>query len=357
MAASMLALTAFFAVLYYYLLAYAISAQFFVAIGLAIVSIVLADLTTDFIANAPKPTIDPTGKAVFITGCDTGFGHALAKKLDALGFWVYAGCLMLPDDQGAKQLRDACSDRMQIVKLDVTNDEQVEAAAKHVESTLDGKVLWSLVNNAGIGIFSEVEWCNMETYKKFYDVNALGPTRVTKAFLPLLRKSRGRVIILASTAGRYTLPGLSAYSMSKFAAIAFADALRMEMKKWNISVHTVEPFLYKTPIAEENRLLSTLQGTWEASSSDIRELYGQRYYKAFQKYLHNLLKMSFNNINEVVNDLADAVAAQRPKIRYVPNFIIHIIFKVVPMVPIEIQDCVTHVIQPKSTSLPDGRQL
>ena len=91
--------------------------------------------------------------------------------------------------------------------------------------------------------------------------------RVTKAFLPLLRESQGRVVVIASMAGilslycfqslisifkikyfgvgRVTLAGFTPYSMSKFAAIAFADGLRREMKKWSISVHLIEPTLYK----------------------------------------------------------------------------------------------------------------
>jgi NAD(P)-dependent dehydrogenase (short-subunit alcohol dehydrogenase family) len=58
------------------------------------------------------------------------------------------------------------------------------------------------VNNAGIGTYTEIEWCPVEVYQKILDVNTVGPIRVTQAFLPLLRKSQGRIVIIASLAGK-----------------------------------------------------------------------------------------------------------------------------------------------------------
>lgn len=61
--------------------------------------------------------------------------------------------------------------------------------------------LWCLVNNAGIAIFTECEWCSMDTYQRSIEVNLLGTIRVTKAFLPLVRQSQGRVVNMASLSG------------------------------------------------------------------------------------------------------------------------------------------------------------
>ena len=61
------------------------------------------------------------------------------------------------------------------------------------------------MNNAGIGIGSELEYCTIETMKKTMDINTIGAARVTQMFLPLLRKSKGRVVIMASLAGKSTL--------------------------------------------------------------------------------------------------------------------------------------------------------
>ena len=64
--------------------------------------------------------------------------------------------------------------------------------------------LWAVVNNAGIAAFTEIEWCSVDQFQRILDVNVLGVVRVTKAFLPLLRYSKGRVINVASLAGKGT---------------------------------------------------------------------------------------------------------------------------------------------------------
>lgn len=61
-----------------------------------------------------------------------------------------------------------------------------------------------MVNNAGIAAFTEIEWCPLAEFRRVYEVNSLGPIRVTKTFLPMLRQSRGRVVLVASLAGEYS---------------------------------------------------------------------------------------------------------------------------------------------------------
>lgn len=68
-------------------------------------------------------------------GCDSGFGHNLAKRLDALGYPVFAGCLF-GDGAGAKELKRSCSKRLQIIEVDVTKDDSVNNAVKFVEDNL-----------------------------------------------------------------------------------------------------------------------------------------------------------------------------------------------------------------------------
>ncbi|NXX06134.1 BDH protein, partial [Larus smithsonianus] len=133
-------------------------------------------------------------KAVLITGCDKGFGHALAKLLHSKGFTVFAGCLQADKNgDGARELKNMKSDRMQVLQMDVCSDQEVAQAVDFVKRTLKvpEEGLWGLVNNAGISTFGEVEFASLDNYKDVAEINLWGTVRVTKAFLPLIRRAKG----------------------------------------------------------------------------------------------------------------------------------------------------------------------
>uniref|UniRef100_A0A3Q3IZA4 glycogenin glucosyltransferase n=1 Tax=Monopterus albus TaxID=43700 RepID=A0A3Q3IZA4_MONAL len=135
------------------------------------------------------------GKAVFITGCDSGFGNALAKHMHKMGFTVFAGCLLKDKGgKGAKELEEFHSDRMKVVQLDVCSEEQVNQAVEYIKDNLEDseRGLWAVVNNAGMSTFGEVEFTSIDTYKQVSEVNLWGVIRVTKAVLPLIRRAKGK---------------------------------------------------------------------------------------------------------------------------------------------------------------------
>lgn len=315
------------------------------ALGVLAIGLVAAHLAEWILKGIQntRPRInikDTSSKAVFVTGCDTGFGFELASTLAELGFKVYAGCLN-PDGEGPTALK-LQSSRIVALQCDVTDEKQVMEAFKLVEDDLEpDEHLWAVVNNAGIAAFTEIEWCSLSTFRKHLEVNALGPVLVTKTFLPLLRKGGGgRVIIVASLAGRYTFPGFSAYSMSKHAAVSFADGLRLEMRKWNISVHTVEPTLYKTPISNVENIQKSLDKLWEECPAEVRRSYGHNYLQDFKETVSthmNKAKPS-EKIREVIADLVDAVAGQEPQGRYVPSVETQIRCRVLNTLPVTVRD-------------------
>ena len=92
--------------------------------------------------NLNEGKVQVSGKAVLVTGCDTGIGNALARHLDKCGFRVFAGCLF-EKGEGAHKLRDECTGKLQVVQMDVTNDQQVTEVAQFVQSAVtvsgDGK--------------------------------------------------------------------------------------------------------------------------------------------------------------------------------------------------------------------------
>ncbi len=90
--------------------------------------------------------------------------------------------------------------------------------------------LWGLVNNAGIigGVLGPPEWHCVEDYQHVMSVNTMGTVRTTLAFLPLIKRANGRIVIMSSAAGRVSSSFSIPYSMSKFALESFADGLRLE---------------------------------------------------------------------------------------------------------------------------------
>lgn len=217
--------------------------------------------------------IEVKGQGVVITGCDTGFGNALAKRLDRLGFVVIAGCLDVNGD-GAEALRNwSDTDRIHVVPLDVTNDEQIQKAVEYAQEHCP-EGLWAVVNNAAVNFVGTLEFCTMDMYKMIAEVNQFGVIRVTKAFLPQIRKSKGRVINVTSAKGKLCLPLNAVYGAAKYAIEAFSDVLRLEMKKFGVKVVIVEPgdFGGTTGMLSSKTLSwldAQLKEMWEKASDEI----------------------------------------------------------------------------------------
>uniref|UniRef100_A0A914WH44 Uncharacterized protein n=1 Tax=Plectus sambesii TaxID=2011161 RepID=A0A914WH44_9BILA len=170
---------------------------------------------------------DLQNKPVFITGCDSGFGRQLALKLASNGIPVFAGCLTEKGEDSLRKDSQGLQGKLQTVALDVTNDESVVKAAETVKNSLKGKDLWAVVNNAGIfSIYGPDDWCTIDEYRRSIDVNLLGVIRVSQAFKPFVKKSKGRIVTVSSVAGRYTSACTGPYSTAKYAVESYMDAIR-----------------------------------------------------------------------------------------------------------------------------------
>ena len=127
-------------------------------------------------------------------GCDTGFGHRLALRLNQIGFKVYATVLS-PTSSGAQELKVNASqpNRMVVLKMDVTSDEDINKVHEEISQNLEDTSyqLWGVVNNAGIANSGLLEWGTIDTYRQIFEVNTFGAVRVTLRFLPLIRQSKG----------------------------------------------------------------------------------------------------------------------------------------------------------------------
>src|SRR3954465_6295104 len=184
---------------------------------------------------------------VLVTGASTGIGETTALGLQKAGFRVFAG-VRKPED--GDRLRAAGVTVVQ--PFDVTQADDIAAAARTVEEALDGTPLRGIVNNAGIGIGGPLEALDLDDFRRTIEVNTTSQLAVTKAFLPLLRKSKGRIVNMSSIGGRVAQPFAGPHIASKFALEAVSDVLRAELLGWDIDVIAIEPGTIATPIWEKS---------------------------------------------------------------------------------------------------------
>jgi short-subunit dehydrogenase len=185
--------------------------------------------------------------SVLITGASTGIGRACALYLDNEGYKVYAG---VRNSEDFDSLLKAGGNNMQPVILDVCKDEDVENTLRTILKDKDN-TLFGLVNNAGIGISGLIEATPMTELKRIFEVNFFGLHRVTQAFLPLIRKNKGRIVNIGSSSSFMSGPALGPYSASKFALRSYNDALRIEMKTFGVHVSLIAPGPVESAIWEK----------------------------------------------------------------------------------------------------------
>ncbi|GBL86572.1 Estradiol 17-beta-dehydrogenase 2 [Araneus ventricosus] len=290
--------------------------------------------------------VETENRAVIITGCDTGFGHALARRLDSKGFHVFASCLF-PDGEGASKLKASCSDRLRTLSLDVRQNESVENAVKYVKENLGSSELWAVVNNAGILKGFSVEMSTMDEFKDVLDVNFLGTVRVTKAFLPLLKKSKGRIVNVTSLGGEVSLPFFTPYSASKYASVGFTDCLRHEIDMHGISVVSIEPEIFLTPIVSKDTINKNLNlRLLERASTAVKVYCADGFEESLKDLTEVFLSFACRDTSIVVDDLESAVSLVHPDHTYKPrrNALARFIFFCYEVMPRSFQILIVKIV-------------
>jgi NAD(P)-dependent dehydrogenase (short-subunit alcohol dehydrogenase family) len=164
-----------------------------------------------------------TDKTVLVTGANRGIGQALVEEALRRGAKrVYAG---------TRQPLTHSDRRVTPLTIDVTNVSQIQRAVADVGN------LAVLINNAGVAIYDDLS--NFDVIERHLAVNFLGMLRVTQAFLPLLRRSRGAIVNNLSLVALAALPVIPAYSISKAAAFNLTQSLRALLASQGVTVHGV----------------------------------------------------------------------------------------------------------------------
>jgi NAD(P)-dependent dehydrogenase (short-subunit alcohol dehydrogenase family) len=210
--------------------------------------------------------------AVLVTGTSTGIGKTTALQLDRLGFSVFAS---VRNERDAQALCANASQRLTPVLMDVTDQPSIDHAREQVSQAVGRPGLAGLVNNAGVGFVSPLEFIPLNELRWMFEVNVFGLLAVTQAFLPLLRQARGRIVNISSTASLFVVPFHGPYSASKLAVNGLSNALRLELKPHGVQVSVVVCGSIQTPIWEKSDLL--VDRISKAFPPQAMELYGEPY--------------------------------------------------------------------------------
>lgn len=239
---------------------------------------------------------------VFITGAATGIGAAATKLLAESGYRVFAGVR-------AEAGPLAGTAGVRLVTIDVTDPASVENAAKVVRGAVDGDGLRAVINNAGVMIQGPLELVPAEEMRRQFEVNTLGPAHVIQAFLPLLREGKGRIVNISAPTARVPVP-FSPIGASKAALESLSDSLRIELGAWGIPVTVIEPGGTATPIWQkaDTAAQAALSGTDPGTVALYRD--------QLAAVAKAAAKQRLGAADAVAKTIADAVAARRPKRRY-----------------------------------------
>jgi len=245
-------------------------------------------------------------KAVLITGCSSGIGHATAEHLAARGWTVYASARRTESIEGLAER--GCK----TLALDVTDEDSMRAAVAAVEDA-EGAV-GVLVNNAGYSQSGALETLPLERLRAQFETNVFGLVRLCQLVLPgMRRQGGGRIVNVSSMGGRLTFPGGGAYHGTKHAVEALSDALRFEVRGFGVDVVVIEPGLIKTRFGE------TAAGSIDAAAAEGDDPYADfnaAVGTATAEVYEGPLARLGGGPETVARAIERAISSRRPKTRY-----------------------------------------
>jgi short-subunit dehydrogenase len=272
-------------------------------------------------------------KTILITGATAGIGRHAALELVRRGHHVIAtGRRENALEALVKEAKAIGKGRLDVLRLDVTNEDDVKRAAREVDGLTGSRGVDVLVNNAGYGQMGPLETVTDADLRRQYDTNVFGLMSVTRAFLPAMRKrGAGRIVNVGSIGGRVTFPLMGAYNSTKYAVESLSDALRNELAPFGISVSIVEPGPIRTEF--NDRAMETIDPSRVEGSVYAPVLaHAEKFKKQFESQAAG---------PEVTTSaIVHASLAKRPRVRYVVPFSSAILLGVLAFLPTRLVDAV-----------------
>jgi NADP-dependent 3-hydroxy acid dehydrogenase YdfG len=213
-----------------------------------------------------------TAKVWFITGASTGFGRLLAEEVLKAGGQVVATARNLDK---VVDLEEKYPQTAKALALDVTDGVQVDSAVTQAIAKF-GRVD-VLVNNAGYGVAGAIEEASEAEFMPMFETNVFGLLRVTRAFLPHLRKQRsGHILNLSSIGGLVASPGIGFYNSTKFAVEGISESLAAELAPLGIRVTIIEPGPFRTDFLGRSGVIAkTRIADYETTAGNMRKYFAE----------------------------------------------------------------------------------
>jgi len=252
---------------------------------------------------------DAIKKTAVITGASSGIGHACVSRMLQAGWLIFA---TVRKAEEAEKLQKQTGTGLIPLIVDVKDRSSIVAAAKQVEGQRNNRGLDGLVNVAGIGMMRPVEYVTPDDLQEIFDVNVFGQIAVSQAFLPLIRRARGRVVNISSVGAHIAIPFGGLLNASKSAFGLFSDALRLELHPFGVRVCVIEPGSIMTP-----SVAKTL-GNVDAVINHLPLCGAVQYGEMLRRFTKRAYTREVNGSppDVVAKAVLHALTARRPRIRY-----------------------------------------
>ncbi len=250
-----------------------------------------------------------TRRTVVITGASSGIGRASVQRMVAAGWHVFA---TVRKSEDGERLRSEISGEITPLIMDVTDRASVNSAAEKTSGELQLRGLTGLVNVAGIGMVRPVEYATDADLREIFEINVFGQVAVTQAFLPLLRKARGRIVNISSVGVHLAIPFGGLLNASKSAFARFSDTMRLELRPFGIRVSAIEPGAIRTPAVDKtlghvDEVVQQLPAKGAAQYGEMLKDFARRAYSR---------EMNGSSPDVVARAVHHALTARHPHNRY-----------------------------------------
>jgi NAD(P)-dependent dehydrogenase (short-subunit alcohol dehydrogenase family) len=260
-----------------------------------------------------RAMLDISDRWFVVTGCDSGIGAGVVEKLVEARASVIAFTFT---EEGAKAALDAGAKLAPC--LDITDEAALRQACDQLEQACGGR-LSGVVHNAGIAKPGFIEFQPIDNFRRTMEVNLFSIINLTQMLIPHVRAAGGRFVIVTSVDGIVSLPGNAPYDASKFAAEGYADALRAELSLFNVGVSVINPSTLRTPLVD--RFFPSVRDTWEAMDrldpgGEWKKVWTREWLEEYVERQSEGLARIAQDPKCAIEDIFHAVAAKRPRMRY-----------------------------------------